>query len=169
MFRNAVTDDAAFILGLRTDEQKSRYLSNASPDLEQQRAWLEAYAAKTDQAYFIIENSNGEPLGTVRLYDPQGISFCWGIWILKAGAPAHTSIESAIMVYAYAIDHLGYQQAHFDVRKGNEHVWRFHERFGAVRAGETEHDYLYRLDASAITASRRRYRKHLPDPPMIEE
>jgi hypothetical protein len=73
------------------------------------------------------------------------------------------------VVYTYAIDHLGYQQAHFDVRKGNEHVWRFHERFGVVRTSETEHDYLYRLDASAITASRRRYRKHLPDPPMIEE
>lgn len=169
VFRDAVTDDAAFILGLRTDEQKSQYLSKTSPDFEQQHAWLEAYAEKTDQAYFIIETSNGEPLGTVRLYDPQGTSFCWGSWILKAGAPAHASIESALMVYAYAIDHLGYQQAHFDVRKGNEHVWHFHERFGAVRTGETEHDYIYRLDATAIIASRRRYRKYIPDPLIIEE
>lgn len=168
MFRDATAAGAAFILSLRTDMQKSRHLSHTPPDLERQRIWLEGYATSTDQAYFIIEPPDGEPLGTVRLYDPQDNSFCWGSWILKAGAPAHAAIESALIVYAYAIDHLGFQQAHFDVRKGNEHVWRLHERFGAVRTGESEQDYFYQLDAAAIAASRKRYQKYLPDPLLIE-
>lgn len=50
-------------------------------------------------------------------------------------------MESALMVYAYAVDHLGSKAAHFEVRKGNERVWQFHERFGAVRTSETDLEY----------------------------
>jgi RimJ/RimL family protein N-acetyltransferase len=70
-------------------------------------------------------------------------------------------MESALMVYAYAFDHLGFAGAHFNVRKGNERVWQFHERFGAQRVAETELDYLYKLDGEAIASSRQRLRKFL--------
>jgi len=159
-FRDARVDDAAFILSLRTDAEKSRYLSAVSGELSDQQAWLQRYAQADDQAYFIIEFQD-EPIGTVRLYDPQGDSFCWGSWILKASRPSHAAMESALMVYAYALDHLGFAGAHFDVRKGNERVWQFHERFGAQRVAETQLDYLYKLDGVAIASSRQRYRKFL--------
>lgn len=161
-FRNAMVDDAAFILSLRTDAEKSRYLSAVSGELAAQQAWLERYAEADDQTYFIIEYQD-ESIGTVRLYDPQGDSFCWGSWILKNSRPNHAAMESALMVYAYAVDHLGFAAAHFDVRKGNERVWQFHERFGAVRSAESDLDYLYRIEAPAITASRSRYQRFLAD------
>lgn len=169
MLRNADATDAAFILGLRTDLQKAQYLSYTPFDLDRQRAWLESYATKKDQAYFVIESLNAEPFGTVRLYDAQGDSFCWGSWIIKAGSPNHAAIESALMVYAYAIDRLGFQQAHFDVRKENEHVWRFHERFGSMRILETDRDYFYQIDSVAIAKSRMKYRKFLPNPIQVKE
>ena len=159
-FRNATADDAAFILSLRTDVEKSRYLSAVSSDLAEQQAWLERYSKAQDQAYFIIEHQNAA-IGTVRLYDPQGESFSWGSWILHSSRPSHAAMESALMVYAYAVDHLGFSSAHFDVRKGNERVWQFHERFGAVRIGESELDFLYRIDSIAITASRQHYSRFL--------
>jgi RimJ/RimL family protein N-acetyltransferase len=168
VLRNATTSDAAFILSLRTDNRKSQHLSNTSPNLNKQVAWLEDYAARTNQAYFIIESKTGESLGTVRLYDPQGDSFCWGSWILKDGAPQSAAIESALIVYAYAIDHLGFSQAHFDVRKGNESVWHFHERFGAVCVAETDQDYLYQIGQKEINAARQRYKKYLPEPVVLE-
>ena len=159
-FRNAGVQDAAFILSLRTDAEKSRYLSAVSGELAEQEAWLERYGAVDDQAYFIIEYLD-EPIGTVRLYDPQGDSFCWGSWILKNTRPSQAAMESALMVYAYGVDHLGFKAAHFDVRKGNERVWQFHERFGAHRTLETDLDYIYRIDAEAIATSRQRYRRYL--------
>lgn len=162
MLRDANPKDAPFILSLRTDENKSRFLSPTSPELEQQIRWLEDYANRNDQIYFIIENKQGESLGTVRLYDQQGDSFCWGSWILKDEAPSNAAIESVLMVYAYAINHLGFQRSHFDVRKGNESVWRFHERFGATKTGETEDDYLFGIDKEQITRAMKRYRKFLP-------
>lgn len=163
IFRDANEYDAEFILKLRTDSQKSRYLHTTEADLDKQKAWLNHYADQTDQAYFIIENLEGESLGTVRLYDAQDHSFCWGSWILKEGAPQTAAIESALMVYAYAIDHLKFQAAHFDVRKGNESVWRFHERFGAQRVASNQDDYLYTIDNTAITQTRKRYAKFLPE------
>lgn len=159
-FRNATVADAAFILSLRTDSEKSRYLRTVSVELSEQQAWLKRYAVADDQAYFIIEYQS-ETIGTVRLYDPQGESFCWGSWILKSTRPSHAAIESALMVYAYAFDHLDFRASHFDVRKGNERVWQFHERFGAQRAAETDLDYFYRLDSAAIAASRERYQRFL--------
>lgn len=169
VFRNVEVSDAPFILSLRTDQIKARHLSQVLPDLQNQETWLEHYATEKDQAYFIIESMRGELLGTVRLYDQQGESFCWGSWILKDGAPRNAAIESALIVYSYAMDHLGFRASHFDVRKANESVWRFHERFGAKRIGENELDYLYSVDLETIQVARSKYRKFLPENVLIEE
>lgn len=163
VFRDAAESDAEFILSLRTDSVKSRHLSVTSADIESQRAWLRCYATAEDQAYFIIEKEKGESLGTVRLYDPQDESFCWGSWILAANAPKTAAIESALMVYAYAVDCLGFRSAHFDVRKGNQSVWQFHERFGALRTHEVADEYKYKISLSAIQKSRDRYARYLPN------
>lgn len=160
-FRDANVKDATFILSLRTDAKKSQYLSATSADISAQQAWLEGYANATDQAYFIIEYQE-EAIGTVRLYDAREGSFCWGSWILKNGRPVHAAMESMLMVYAYAVDNLGFQAAHFDVRKGNERVWKFHERFGARRISETEQDYFYELDLQSIKNARKTYARYLP-------
>ena len=161
-FRDATVADAAFILSLRTDEIKSRYLSSVSADLNAQQTWLRGYEDSQVQAYFIIEYQD-EPIGTVRLYYAQQDSFCWGSWILKDGRPSQAAMESALMVYSYAVDDLGFQAAHFDVRKGNERVWKFHERFEAQRIAETEVDYLYTLSRQSIERSRINYSKFLPN------
>jgi RimJ/RimL family protein N-acetyltransferase len=163
VFRDAAPSDADFILALRTDDQKSRYLSSTANDLEKQKQWLNDYAKFEDQAYFIIESLSDELLGTVRLYDPRENSFCWGSWILIQGAPKSAAIESALMVYSYALDHLGFSGAHFDVRKGNEHVWRFHERFGAQRVAESVVDYFYEINAEKIRGALSKYKKYLPE------
>ena len=67
------------------------------------------------------------------------------------------------MVYAYAVDVLGYTNCHFDVRKDNERVYQFHERFGAERTGETQLDYLYTLTGEAISQARKRLSRFLPN------
>jgi RimJ/RimL family protein N-acetyltransferase len=159
--RNATVADASYIVALRTDEQKSRFISSTSANVKPQEQWLEKYARDDKQIYFIIQNMEGENIGTVRLYDQQADSFCWGSWIIQAGAASSSSIESALIVYHYALA-LGFQRAHFDVRKANESVWKFHERFGAKKTGETAEDLHYSIAASDIISSLNRYAKFLP-------
>ncbi len=76
-FRDATANDAALILSLRTDAMKSRYISAVSGELIEQQTWLQQQAKAADQAYVVIEYQD-KPIGTVRLYDPQCVSFCWG-------------------------------------------------------------------------------------------
>jgi RimJ/RimL family protein N-acetyltransferase len=159
-FRNADIGDALFIFSLRTDLEKSRYLTAVSGGVADQEEWLLRYGEANNPAYFIIEY-NENPIGTVRLYDPRNNSFCWGSWILSANRPNHAAIESALMVYAYALDYLGFDSAHFDVRKENENVWRFHERFGAQLVAENELDFFYEINRESINISRNRYRRYL--------
>ena len=159
--RDATMADAAFIVDLRTNEQKARYISRTSADVAQQEQWLAKYALDDSQIYFIIQDAAGESVGTVRLYDQQADSFCWGSWILKPGAASSSALESALMVYHFALA-LGFRQAHFEVRKANESVWKFHERFGAKRISETEEDIHYSIAEAEIHASLGRYSKFLP-------
>lgn len=168
VFRDADPADAEFILGLRTDPRKSRYLSAVSGRLADQQAWLERYQTGSGEAYFVIESLDGQPLGTVRLYDAQGPSFCWGSWILIDGRPSGAAVESALMVYAYALDTLGFTAAHFQVQRGNDSVRAFHERFGAVLAHADEHEEHFTLSLDAIRASMRRYERFLPGPLNVE-
>lgn len=161
--RDATPDDASFIFELRHDPQRNRHMSTTSPVLDDQRRWLEHYAASRGQAYFVIETLAGlKPLGTVRLYDAQGDSFCWGSWMLVPDAPPFAAIESALMVYLYALD-LGFTSAHFEVQEGNASVSRFHENFGAVSVGQAHGQIQYRLSHESMLQSLRRYRRFLPE------
>ena len=167
VFRDATVDDAEFILSLRTDESKNRYLSTTSSDVQQQRDWLARYASDDSQIYFIICNLEGRPVGTVRLYDQQGDSFCWGSWIKSDDAPGGFGIESALIIYDFALQQ-GFKRAHFQVSKGNDGVISFHQRFGAVETAENDIEFHYEMSHDAIQGALTQYRKFLPAGAKVE-
>jgi RimJ/RimL family protein N-acetyltransferase len=168
VLRNARTDDAAFIWQLRHNAARNAYMSPTSADLADQVAWLARYAQDETQAYFLITQANsGAPLGTVRLYDAQGESFCWGSWMLVPGAPATAAMESALIVYHYALS-LGFRAAHFEVHEANAPVRRFHERFGAQRTGLRNDQMQYQLPYAELMAAMTRYSRWLPHGVQIE-
>lgn len=158
-FRNADVGDAGFIVELRL--KKGQHLSSTSPDVTNQIKWLEGYKEGAGQAYFIICNSNHEKIGVVRLYDAKGDSFCWGSWILADNAASSSAIESMLMVYYYGLS-LGFNKAHFDVRKDNFRVWKFHESFGSIRVSAAQDDYFYEISEEMIKKSLNKYKKFLP-------
>ena len=160
-FRDATPGDAEFILALRLDPRKGEHLSRTDPEVAAQRRWLEAYAGDPSQVYFVIEDGGGQAVGTVRLYDARRASFCWGSWILADQAPRSSAVESTLMVYAFALA-CGFTRAHFDVRRGNEKVWQYHERFGAVRVGEDALNFYYEIGEPQIRAALERYRDRIP-------
>lgn len=167
VFRNANKDDAEFILQLRTDPVKGKYLSATNADLDAQTAWLERYGSDNSQIYFIIEDRAGVPYGTIRIYDVQGDSFCWGSWILRDGRPSGFAVESAVLIYQFALS-LGFKKSHFDVRKQNISVWEFHERFGALRIEERDEDYIYEIAHDAIKNAFDKYKKYINDEVVIQ-
>lgn len=163
ILKNASTLDAKFILSLRCDPDKNQYISSVSGELDDQVKWLQNYEIDENQSYFIIQDkTSAESIGTVRIYDQQENSFCWGSWILKKNIQPNIAIESALLVYQYGLA-MGFTKSHFDVRKENNSVWKFHERFGAIRVGETKEDYLYQIEYNNIMSAFSRYQKYLAD------
>lgn len=169
MLRDAGPDDAAFVLRLRADERNARHLSQVSGGLAKQQDWLHDYANRVDQAYFIIADDQGADLGTVRIYDAVGDSFCWGSWIISDAAPGFAAIESALMVYFYAIHELGFRRAHFQVQRGNERVRQFHLRFGAHCVAEDASQFHFALSTVAIETALLKYRRFLPNGIVVRE
>lgn len=163
VLRGVNLNDADFIYSLRVDPKKSAYLSAVDPDVQKQLDWIKSYLVGEGQAYFIICDRNLNRLGTVRIYQAIGNSFSWGSWIIKDDAPSTIAIESALLVYHYAIDYLGFTSAHFEVDRDNKSVWSFHERFGAKRVSETDRQYFYEIGIDEIKSSFKRYKKFLPN------
>jgi hypothetical protein len=165
VLRNATIDDAAFILSLRLDPAKNKYLAQTSPRLDDQINWLRRYELGRDQAYFMICDERSTPIGCVRLYEPVGRSYRWGSWLMVSGLSPLVSIESNLLVYAYG-HWLGFNEARLDVRRNNRAVWKFHEKFsGATRVRETELDYFYVMGEQQIDVLLRKY-EHLITQPL---
>lgn len=160
------TEDAAFILSLRNDSTKNRYLSKTDASIDTQKLWINQYVqreAERSEYYFVLTNDAKEKFGTVRLYDFRDNSFCWGSWITSADSPAYSSIESALSVYEFAFFDLGYEQSHFDVRKANLKVVKFHQRFGAEIVDENEQDYFFNYKKEQYLHIRKKYSKYFPE------
>lgn len=156
--------DAEFIFHMRQNQRKIRYLSKIEGSIQDQREWIRTYKEKEQRKqefYFIIESKKNEKLGLVRMYDFTDNSFCWGSWLIKDNAPKSTAIESALQIYEYAFYTLGFQNSHFDVRKGNDKVIAFHKRFGAEIVDENDLDFFFNITKDSYEVTKQKYSRYL--------
>lgn len=125
--RPVETEDAAFILELRKDRERCRYLHRVPNDLDAQRQWLESYFERAADYYFIIENrATGQPEGTMGITGNE-----WGRWIVRAGSLA--GLESACLIYRVGFEALGLEFMYCRTVVENTAVMEFHQSFGLER------------------------------------
>lgn len=136
-------DDAEFILSLRCDEQKSKYLHKTEYNVDKQKEYIKNCLSKDNEWYFIIENKKQEPIGTYRIYDLKDDSFCIGSWLMIDNCSPIDMMEGEYLAKMFAFKATGFNKFHFDVRKDNKKVIRYHKMMGAKVVGETELDYLF--------------------------
>jgi len=161
VLRNVTINDAEFIVSLRTDPRKSKYLSPISGNIEEQINWLKSYQKSNNQAYFIICNQDAGRVGCIRIYDPQGFNYTWGSWLMIDGLPPTYALEVVALIFYYG-KYLGFKTATLTVRKDNDSVWRFHENFlGAKRVGGDELSYLLLFDEQIIDTNIKKLSKFL--------
>lgn len=149
--------DAEFILSLRLNTGLNAFLSKVSSDLQEQIDWIRQYKEdekRSRQFYFILERMDGVKCGTVRVYDLRDDSFSWGSWMLNEDKTRYAAIESALLVYTFGFERLGYKQSHFEVMKENVGVVRFHERMGAEKIGEDSDFFYFKISEEAVNSQR---------------
>lgn len=162
--RTVKTEDAEFIYTMRQNQNKTKYLSTVTGTVESQKEWIKSYKQREEdkkEFYFVIESKDEEKLGLVRMYDFKDNSFCWGSWLIKEDAPKTTAIESALQIYEFGFYNLGFEKSHFDVRKGNDKVIAFHQRFGAKIIDEDELDYFFNFEKSDYEIIKEKYKRYL--------
>lgn len=162
VLRDVEVGDAEFIYSLRTDERLGRFLSATEGGVESQINYILNYKKSNDTFYFLICGYNGEKFGTVRIYDIQGDSFCWGSWIVRPNVPNYVGIESALAIYTFAFEVIGFKKSHFDVRKENKRVLEFHLRMGAKIIREDELNIYLDYSYESFLAIKPKYNRYLP-------
>lgn len=151
--RDVEISDAEFILSLRLNPERNRFIHSTDSDVEVQKEYLRRYKEKTDEYYWVIEGKNGLPYGVVRIYDFQKDSFCPGSWITKPGVPLTVGMEGLFHAFHFGFFRLGFPYAYYDVRKANKSVVRFHKRIGAVVTSEDDENCYFSLPREVFSQS----------------
>jgi RimJ/RimL family protein N-acetyltransferase len=127
-------NDAAFIVELRSDPERSRYLHKGAADAASQEHWLHDYFKTPGDCYFVIENqASGVREGTAGIYHLNAArrDAEWGRWILRRGSLA--ALESACLVYRLGFEMLGLESLYCRTIVENAAALAFHDSFGVER------------------------------------
>ena len=129
--RPVTSEDAAFMVQLRTDPQRSALIHTTSPRIADQQEYLKSYFKRPGDYYFILERKETqEAEGAVAIYDLDSAKRCaeWGRWVLVPGSKG--AFESAILVYRAAFDVLGLDMVYCRTAIENAQVVLFHKALG---------------------------------------
>jgi hypothetical protein len=140
--------DAEFIVKLRTDEKRGRFIHSTDSDVEKQVEWLREYKqceAKGEEYYFIYE-VNGQPFGVNRIYEIQDDHCTEGSWVCLPIEDSSKTIATSLIIRDIMFEILQFDYDIFDVRLGNTKVKKFHKISGASIVGQNDIDYFFRLD-----------------------
>ena len=141
-------EDAEFIVKLRTDEKRSRFLGHTDNDVSKQIDWIKEYKNRESEAieYYLIFFKGEEPIVLSRLYniDWVHLSYTGGSWVSAPGTDFDLVMLCVILQSEIAQGILGLLISLYEVRKGNTQVLNFHRNIlRAYQYGETELDYLF--------------------------
>lgn len=141
--RNVNVKDSEFILSLRCNPDKAKYIHQTEYNIEKQNTYINNCLNKENEWYFIIENKQNEPIGTYRIYDVDKESFCIGSWLMKDNSNAFETLEGEYLALNFAFDTIKINKFRYDVRKGNKKVIKYHLLTGGKIVSENEKDYFF--------------------------
>ena len=149
--REVKISDADYILKLRLDDSYSKYISKVSDEVSAQENYINHYLENNthnrESFYFIFTNmATGERCGTVRIYNFNDDVFEWGSWILDENKPRYAAMETAILIYEFAFNRLGFNKSEFEVNKNNKQVVSYHKKSGAKIIGEDDTNYYFCIE-----------------------
>ena len=149
--REVEVNDASYILKLRLDDSYSKYISKVSDEVSEQenyiRQYLKSYIRGRESFYFILTNTaSGERCGTERIYNFKDDTFEWGSWILDSNKTRYAAMETAVLIYEFAFNTLGFGKSEFEVNRNNEKVVSYHTKSGAKIIDEDDINYYFRVE-----------------------
>lgn len=120
---------AEFIVRLRRDERKSKYIHETSNDIALQKKWIEEQNERSNDYYFLMINNNGEFVGTVSIYNINNKKAELGRWVSVGNALEN--MDSVYILHKWAFSELGLDTIYTRTLSENIKVVNFWKKFGA--------------------------------------
>ena len=155
--------DADFIVEIRTDISKSRFISETNSDVEKQKLWIREYKKREktgEEFYFIAIDENEVEFATYRLYDKSKDTVEIGSFVSKPfyDNPINV-IKVDVILKAYVFEELGFSNLKFEVRKENKSVVNYHKKFNPTLIEEDELNYYFVLEKKVFLANKTKFEK----------
>lgn len=146
--REAEISDSEFILSLRTDEKKSRYIHQTDSDLNKQIEYMKRYKTLKNEWYYIIENKHNKSLGTISIYPHKNTTqyeYEIGRWLMSNESNVFESIESDLLVKKIFFEEFNFISTPITVHKNNTNVIKFHNSWNAKKISTYDDFYILEL------------------------
>ena len=171
--RPVTEDDAEFTYRLRQDKERTKFLHSVNGTVEDQRNWIRAQRAKEGDYFFVVEDKNGKPFGTVGYYDLEGVNGETGRVVIN-GSTAQ-NCDAILQLRRFAFEIIGAEYIKCRTVNGNKTMMAQLKRFGAEQVG-TEIDekdgfeqLVYRVTREAYEAGKEKYRKLVEKSYQLQE
>ena len=164
------TEDAQFIVDLRTDPSRSRYISYTDNSVESQIKWIKSYKEreKLGLDYYFIYSYEGIAAGVNRIYDINNNHFVHGSWVFSDAVPPFCSLAAAIIAREIAFDTLGMDEEidTVGIHEDNKGVIQVSKMLGVNFFGKRESDIgtfiLGRLPKETFNLNKKNILKYVP-------
>jgi RimJ/RimL family protein N-acetyltransferase len=143
-------EDAPFIVSLRSDRDRTKYMVTIDNDLEKQQQWIYQYKKrerKGEDYYFIYLNSEGDPIGAYRISNiNHTVSSCKvSSWIKRPG-PDSEALAMFIIHRLIIFKVLKLKRFYSDIHKDNLRALSYYDGFEKCRYKEDENFIYYLID-----------------------
>lgn len=143
-------NDCAFTAKLRADDEMCKYVHKVDTSLEGQEKFILFQQSRENDYYFLISSIQGNPLGTIALYNFDNGCAELGRWLSYGNA--FENLESVILLYDFAFNELNMKKVVTRTNVVNDRVVNFWKNFGCdesyveERQDYTSHTGLIRKD-----------------------
>ncbi len=162
-FRFVQEEDASFLVQLRTDPIKAKYISTTDTDVEKQRLWIREYKIREkskSEFYFIVTDEENIEFATYRLYNRTKDSIEIGSFIsIPLYSKPINIVKVDIIMKSYVFDILGYNSLNFEVRKENKSVVNYHKKFEPNLINEDDQNFYFILKKKNFEVNKSKYKR----------
>ena len=152
--RQAEEKDAEFTLKLRLDERFSGFfVTKVNNNIDVQKNFINKCLNSEEEYFFIVEDKQGNPLGTTSIYNVSKHEFTSGRWIMLPSASFQQVVEGEFLMKNYAFNILQKDIMHLDVIKENAKVLFFHKQWGAKETHRDDKEVFLTLSKYDFTAN----------------
>ena len=122
-------DDAQATLDMRLNPKSSgRFFHNIDSNVEKQAEWIRKQQTKEGDWFFIAEDKDGKPVGTIGMCDVKGDSG-FSSRLIGVGN-AFQSFEIQMLIIDWGFEYLNLSKILGDVDENNEPALKFARYFG---------------------------------------